>query len=113
MIHPDRQVLSPKLLAHHDFKVANQSSHPAALRSNERLVIDVRVTDKYVMVIDGNKGHVDTLYVIMPSVQRSQPQALPVMACRPLGPAKVTKRGSRSPSRSSQSCGTMTRSAPE
>ena len=56
MIHPDRQS-SPKLLAHHDFKVVNQSSHPAALRSNERLVIDMRVTDKYVMVIDGNKGH--------------------------------------------------------
>ena len=57
MIHPDRLVLSPKLLAHHNFKVVNQSSYPAALRSNERLVIDVRLTDKYVMVIDGNKSH--------------------------------------------------------
>jgi hypothetical protein len=57
VIHPDSQVLSPKLLAHHGFEVTNQGTHPAALRSDERLVIDVRVADKYVMVIGGNKGH--------------------------------------------------------
>ena len=33
----------------------------------------------------------------MPTVQRSQPQALPVIACRPLGPAKGDETGSPNP----------------
>jgi len=49
----------------------------------------------------------------MPSVQGSQPQALPAIACRPLGPAKGDETPGRTRSRSSQSCGTITRWTPE